>query len=64
MCLKSFLEENTKHALKEECLVITMKILKTNTEDNIHPVLIGLLLNLTHLDDYDYKVLLHTKINI
>lgn len=41
-----------------------MKILRTNTKDNIYPVLIGLLLNLTHLDDYDYKVLIHTKNNI
>lgn len=33
-----------------------MEILKTNTEENLQPVLIGLLLNLTHLDDYNYKV--------
>lgn len=50
--------------MKEECLLITMKILRTNTEDNIHPVLIGLLLNLTHLDDYDYEVLINIIINI
>ncbi|KAE9537611.1 hypothetical protein AGLY_006634 [Aphis glycines] len=48
-------EENTKCALKEGCLLITMGLLKTNINENIQPVVIGLLLNLTHLDDYNYK---------
>jgi len=55
-CFKTFLEENTKCALKEGCLLITMEVLKTNIDENIQPVVIGLLLNLTHLDDYNYKV--------
>lgn len=33
-----------------------MDILKTNSDKNVQPVLIGLLLNLTHLDNYNYKV--------
>jgi len=33
-----------------------MGLLKTNINENIQPVVIGLLLNLTHLDDYNYKV--------
>lgn len=49
-------EENTKRALKEGCLLITLDVLKNNTEEKLQPILIGLLLNLTHLDDYDYKV--------
>lgn len=53
---KTFLEENTKHALKEGCLLITMDLFKNNTEEHFQIVLIGLLLNLTHLDDYKYKV--------
>uniref|UniRef100_A0A2S2NU52 Rap1 GTPase-GDP dissociation stimulator 1-B n=1 Tax=Schizaphis graminum TaxID=13262 RepID=A0A2S2NU52_SCHGA len=48
-------EENTKCALKEGCLLITMELLKTINNENIQPVIIGLLLNLTHLDDYNYK---------
>ncbi|VVC40147.1 Hypothetical protein CINCED_3A018015 [Cinara cedri] len=32
-----------------------MEILKTNSDRNLQPVLIGLLLNLTHLDNYNYK---------
>lgn len=48
-------EENTKCALKEGCLSITMEVLKTNINENIQPVVIGLLLNLTHLNDYNYK---------
>lgn len=35
---------------------MTMEILKTNSDKTIQPVLIGLLLNLTHLDNYNYKV--------
>lgn len=34
-----------------------MDVLKINTDENLQPVLIGLLLNLTHLDDYNYEVL-------
>jgi len=34
-----------------------MEVLKTNTDENLQPVLIGLLLNLTHLDNYKYEVL-------
>ncbi|XP_025418449.1 uncharacterized protein LOC112689130 [Sipha flava] len=48
-------EENTKHALKEGCLIITMKVIKTISEESLLSVLIGLLLNLTHLDGYSYK---------
>ncbi|XP_015371329.1 PREDICTED: uncharacterized protein LOC107166977 [Diuraphis noxia] len=48
-------EENTKCALKEGCLLITIEVLKTNINENIQPVIIGLLLNLTHLNDYNYK---------
>lgn len=54
-----FLELNTKRALKEGCLIITMEVLRTNIEKKLCPVLIGLLLNLTHLDNYNYKVYLN-----
>lgn len=33
-----------------------MEVIKSNMEENLQPVLIGLLLNLTHLDNYNYKV--------
>lgn len=55
-----FPELNTKCALKEECLQITMEVLKTNLEENLCPVLIGVLLNLTHLDNFNYKVYINS----
>lgn len=38
-----------------------MEVIKTLSEENLLPVLIGLLLNLTHLDDYSYKVYINDE---
>lgn len=56
-----FLDDNTMYALKEECLSLTMEVLRANSEENFQPVLIGLLLNLTHLNNYSYKVFMNKK---
>lgn len=36
-----------------------MKILETNNDEKLQSVIIGLLLNLTHLDGYNYEVYIY-----
>ncbi|XP_050539674.1 uncharacterized protein LOC126904582 [Daktulosphaira vitifoliae] len=57
-CLANFCyyhESNTELALKCSCLSISIKLMKRNLKENTQLFLNGLLMNLTHLNEYKYE---------
>ncbi|XP_050422090.1 uncharacterized protein LOC126834310 isoform X2 [Adelges cooleyi] len=48
-------EANTKRALEDGCLSITTKLISLNHKQSTQFIIIGLLMNLTHLHEYEYE---------